>query len=106
MATTTATELIPADILEDLREGTSHAAKARESATKHQKQAAHEFGVADGILAETERRAARKMGVGPRDVFDIDKGTITRVVDVADPPSPPDQDPFEDVVDTRMEPAE
>lgn len=100
MATTTVTEQIPTEILEDLRDSIIQAEKRTQEAAQHRARAAHLEGEASGFRAAADRICERKLKAGKKDEIDIETGTITRVVEVADhepvdPPSPPPSDWFE-----------
>lgn len=94
MPTKIVTEAVPPELLQDLREGLAHANKLLDQARELQQQANHVRGMAAGAKAEVERFAARKLQAGEQDVLDVEKGTITRVLNVAeqspvDPPTNP-----------------
>lgn len=90
MATTTVTEQIPAEILEDLRDAIQQADQRANQAIQYRGRAAHLDGEAAGFRAAADRLVERKLKAGKDDTIDIVAGTITRVVEVADPPPPPD----------------
>jgi len=85
MPITTITEAVPPELLQDLREGLAHANRLLEQAQQLQKQADHAFGMAEGAKAEVDRLATRRLRGGKQDILNIQEGTITRVVEVADP---------------------
>lgn len=93
MPTTIATEKIPADILEDLREGFAHAERLRDQAQKLQQQATHTFGLAEGVMAEVQRLGERKLKGGKQDILNLEAGTISRVVEIQDPPKSDTENP-------------
>lgn len=93
MPITTITEAVPAEILEDLRDGLAHVNRLLEQAQQLQKQADHAFGMAEGAKAEVDRLATRRLRGGKQDILNIQEGTITRVVEVADPAPPPNENP-------------
>jgi hypothetical protein len=87
MATTTVTEPIPAEVLEDFRDNLAQAQKLADQAAQMHMRAAHMEGESSGFLAAANRLVERKLGAKASDVIDPEKGTITRVVEVPDPPS-------------------
>lgn len=89
MATTTVTENIPPDILEDLRDAIQQADQRANQAIQYRGRAAHLDGEASGFRAAAERLVERKLKAGKDDEINIETGTITRVVEVADPENPP-----------------
>ena len=84
MTTTIVVEQIPPELLADLRDGYAHAKKLRENASKLQEEAIHGFGQADGVEAEVQRQAERKLQAGKRDMLNLHEGTISRVVEIPD----------------------
>lgn len=92
MATTTVTEKIAPDVLEDIRDLVHQADRRANEATQFRGRAAHLDGEAAGIRLVIDRLIERKLQAGKRDEINIDTGTITRVVEVPDPPQPAPQD--------------
>lgn len=90
MATTTVAEPIPSDILEDLRDVIQQADNRVNQAIQYRGRAAHLDGEASGLRAAADRICERKLKAGPKDVINIETGTITRMVEIPDPPPPPD----------------
>ena len=69
MATTT--EPIPAEILDDLRDGVKHANAMRAEGERLRT-------VADGALEEVQRRVSKALSLAPSDEIDVAAGTVTR----------------------------
>lgn len=94
MATTTVTEQIAPDVLEDIKDLVQQADRRANEAVQFRGRAAHLDGEAAGIRLVVDRLIERKLKAGKNDEINIDTGTITRVVEVADPaPVDPPQDP-------------
>lgn len=85
MATTTVTEQIPADVLEDIRDNIAQAAQRDQEAARLRSNSILLEGEAAGFRAAAGRIIERKLKAGKDDTVNIETGSITRVVEVADP---------------------
>jgi len=79
MATTT--EPIPAEILDDLRDGVKHANAMRAEGERLRT-------MADGALGEVQRRASRALSLAVGDEIDVAAGTVTRAAAEAQEAAP------------------
>lgn len=90
---TTVTEPIPADVLEDIKDLVVQADRRTNEAIQFRGRAAHLDGEAAGIRLVVDRLVERKLRAGVKDEINLDAGTITRVVEIADPAPAPEPPP-------------